>query len=903
QQQQQQQQQQQAQVHQQTTSHAQNQQNISQIAQTIAMLQQHQGPQNLAPLINALGTGSTAQMQQILALYLQQHEQANRLQLQHQQQQAQSRHPSQQFGALQQQSADNLRHLHNLEQIRLQQRQQLQAQQAAAAAAEAQAQARRPSLLGDLPGYSRQQPITLLGGGGAAGAAASALAAPQISGTGASLFHAAAAAAAHAAKPNVASLFQAPSLLGGAQLATSDGGAQDDSDDADDDEAPQIQMEMEMEEEEEAPISTDQSEKISELVKHSGAIQHLKPKSSIGAPNGHGPDSTKEEINSDSEDEEEVMVNAARSKAWNIFFTQGAIHKVAKEQGNELYLSIIAENRAKSMEYHRMIDRENKSPPPVLYREPSQAPRIEELMAKIEMNGPDIIKALRQRRKDHEAVKNNQADTVHEAQRKWAESVEAWENSPRKKKQDERHREIFERAFPDIKGSRATVAAAARSGWLSAPPAAERVLRGTLGFEDDEKMRHGISIPPCQMRPPEGDETFEQGLNETNVIENCFEEHKKRMANWQLKWQVRERNAFKLAFQNYPKNFCAIAYHLPEKSTRNCVQFYYMTKLDNPSFKICHRQYQNKKRRKATAKPYKPPAMPNACDVASIHASVQEANDRLPPAPVGKQPDLKCSSCAVVMEPSTASTTRITRANLEALGVDAENSRICEKCRVLAANSRGGRCPIKGCTGSKRKVKSSKPFPPEYTRLEENEKKFILEQIEIHIDTVKICHLCAKRIVKEVQKLKQSTDYDEAFAAFCATSGIKSVVGAGVAAAGAALVNCEEGLSQQDESAVAAAAMPTGRKGSGRRSEDREDKAWTDDEIARLVDLNNKYGNDWRAIASRMRGRNEEECRMHFVRSTKESPPPGDEEPSVKEEVQSMAGSLTMDRSKEEDEV
>lgn len=26
----------------------------------------------------------------------------------------------------------------------------------------------------------------------------------------------------------------------------------------------------------------------------------------------------------------------------------------------------------------------------------------------------------------------------------------------------------------------------------------------------------------------------------------------------------------------------------------------------------------------------------------------------------------------------------------QALGVDAENSRICEKCRVLAANSRGG---------------------------------------------------------------------------------------------------------------------------------------------------------------------------------------------------------------------
>lgn len=83
------------------------------------------------------------------------------------------------------------------------------------AAAEAAARS-RPSLLGDLPGYARQQPITLLGSAaGTAAAAASALAAPQISGTGASLLHAAAgqhslltaaaaaAAAAAAVKPHV----------------------------------------------------------------------------------------------------------------------------------------------------------------------------------------------------------------------------------------------------------------------------------------------------------------------------------------------------------------------------------------------------------------------------------------------------------------------------------------------------------------------------------------------------------------------------------------------------------------------------------------------------------------------------------------------------------------------------
>ncbi|KAF8357202.1 gei-8, partial [Pristionchus pacificus] len=871
----------QQQQQQQQVNHLFTHQNVAQLAQQMAMTP-GLNPATLMPLLNALTQPQQPQ--------------------------------NQNFDALHRHQLNSLQNQQSLEQMRQHQRNLLE-QRNMMAAAEAAARS-RPSLLGDLPGYARQQPITLLGSAaGTAAAAASALAAPQISGTGASLLHAAAgqhslltaaaaaAAAAAAVKPHV--VIQQPSLLGGAQ-ATGDGAAADDDDD-DDDEAPQIQMEMEMEEEEEAQEeSKEMKEKISELVKHSaGAVQvrrntveHQKPKASVGAANGFGSDE-KEEMNSDSSDEEEDA-NPARSKAWNMFFRKGAIYKVAEEYGNDLYHSIIAENRAKSAEYQKKMGMENRPPQPALYREPSQAPRIEELMAKIEMSGPAMIRAIRKKREEEQCLKNDQAIKVCEAQRDWAVQVEAWENSPRKKKQDEKHREIFERAFPDIKGNRSSVAAQSRSGWLSAPPPAERVLRGALGtLEEDEKMRHGISIPPCQQRRPDEGELFEQGLNETNVIENCFDEHKKRMANWQLKWQVRERNAFKLAFQNYPKNFCAIAYHLPEKTTRNCVQFYYMTKLDNPSFKICHRQYQNKKRRKANqSRPYKPPAMPNALDVASIQASVQDANDRLPPAPVGKQPELKCSSCSVVMEPSTASTTRITRANLEALGVDAENSRICEKCRVLAANSRGGRCPIKGCTGSKRKIKSTKPFPAEYVKLEDAEKKFILEQIEIHIDTVKICHLCVKRVAKEVQKLK-GAEYDDAYAAFCEKNGYQTDGPA---------VKCEEMQSDDKDAAVgaaaAAAATPSGRKGSG-RSEDKEEKAWTDDETARLLDLNGKYGNDWRAIATRMRGRNEEECRLQLVRSTKQSPPPGEDErrsPSVKEEAASVAGSLLADRSREEEE-
>ncbi|GMS88143.1 hypothetical protein PENTCL1PPCAC_10318, partial [Pristionchus entomophagus] len=789
----------------------------------------------------------------------------------------------------------------------------------------AEAAARRPSLLADLPGYAarpqQQAPLQMLQPAATAAAAASALAAPQISGTGASLLQqhgqqhgmaavaAAVAAAAHAnaqAKPHVVPHIQAPSLLGGAQAAQ-DGAAADDSDDADDDEAPAIQMEMEMEDEEEPESAADQSKKISELVKHSGSGM-LKPKASIGASNGVGMN-VKEEMDpysSEDDDDVENEENPVRTKSWNRMFREGAIYKVRQDFGMDLYESIMAENRATAAAYwqnsaltKKMTERVNENPHGI-YREIHDVPGIEETMERCSMVEQEMTDQILEHRAEQTRLKVNRAEQVRNAQQRWAESVEEWENSAKKKKQDEKHREVFERAFPDLKGTRATVAANSRSGWLSAPPPPpDRVLRGSGG--DDDK-RVGISIPPCKMRPAEGEELIEANLNESNVLPNCFEEHKRRIATWQHRWAVRERNAFKIAFQGYPKNFAAIASHLPEKSTQNCVQFYYMTKLDNPSFKICHRQYQNKKRRKANNKPYKPPTMPNDCEVATIHASVQDSNDRLPPAPAGKQPELKCSSCAVVMEPSTASTTRITRANLEALGVDAENSRICEKCRVLAANSRGGRCPIKGCTGSKRKVKSSKPFPPEYVRLEENEKKFILEQIEIHIDTVKICHLCTKRIIKEVQRLKTSSDYDDAFDQFCRDNGLPLPAGAAPAAAAAVAAVCKSEESvQPDElpaAAAATAATPAGRKGSA-RSDEQEERAWTDDETARLLDLNGKLGDNWKAIAAKMRGRNEEECRLQ-LESSKQGPPPRDEDhsPAVKEEVQSEAG----DRAKEEEE-
>ncbi|GMT18338.1 hypothetical protein PFISCL1PPCAC_9635, partial [Pristionchus fissidentatus] len=907
-------------------SHAAAHQNIGNLAQYVQLAQQQNPNVNLGNLFAAAAQQNQAQMMQqaqhlaLLQAQAQQQQQQDAAQrLQQQSQHAQQRLPSQNYEQMQRQTAGAAQNLSTLQQLRermpglLSQQQQQSLLQHSLLQQQAAAElARRPSLLNDLPGYPRQQPITLLGG---ANSASAALAAPQISGTGASLLHpgqhglvAAAAAAAAAAKPvQTQPIHPVPSLLGGAQSGgDDDGAAADGSDDDDDEEQPQIQMEME----EETPDSNNQddemAEKISEMVKHSGAAMHQKPKASIGVSNGVSSDSAKEMDDSSSDDDDDsedaaphIEDDPKRTKSWNLLFNRGAIFKVQQDLGYDTYNRVMSENRAKAASYDLLRTMNEKAKKMPLFTEPSEVPGIAETLAKVKINESRMIELIRKDQEEKKRMQEQQADDFQAASVRWAQKVEAWENSPRKKRQDEKNREIFERVFPELKNSRAKVADSARTGWLSAPTTmAERVLRGGVTEADDSRMRKHISLPPCQQRPAPDDY---KGLSESNVIENCFEEHKRRLAVWHLKWQVRERNAFKQAFQIYPKNFCAISKHLPEKSTSDCVRFYYLTKYDNPTFKAVHRAWQAKKRRKSN-KAYRPPVMPNFLDLASIynglHADSFEGL-RVQPPP-GVQQVHKCSSCFTVMEPNTASTTRITRANLEALGVEAENALICEKCRLLASNSRGGRCPLKGCSGSRRKVKANKSFPPEYHRMEELEKQFIQNDMEVHIDTIKICHLCSKKIVAKVVKLK-SADGEAAFADWCSMNSKQAPGAAAAAAAGAAEAGGPESIADEstsaDEEAAAAAANASAADAAASAPEER---AWTDDETARLLDLSCKFGDDWKAVASRMKGRNEEECRLQLERS-KQSPLPRDEEDDgdsmvVKDEELSEVGGSGVER-------
>lgn len=191
-----------------------------------------------------------------------------------------------------------------------------------------------------------------------------------------------------------------------------------------------------------------------------------------------------------------------------------------------------------------------------------------------------------------------------EAYRNWQKSIEKDEKTILGKDVST-YRETFEKTFPELrkaredkekKQSNETSTNHVENSTPISTPTMLNTSNNSIerdNEEDDEKMRKLSVVPPILY------DTWQrkhQYFNQNGLIKDdvtlFYKDHAKLPY-----WSAEEKQIFIEKFTQSPKNFGYIAFFLPNKTTEECVQFYYMTKKTENYKNLLRKQNQPIRRR------------------------------------------------------------------------------------------------------------------------------------------------------------------------------------------------------------------------------------------------------------------------------------------------------------------
>ncbi|XGW17963.1 hypothetical protein V3C99_002511 [Haemonchus contortus] len=481
--------------------------------------------------------------------------------------------------------------------------------------------------------------------------------------------------------------------------------------------------------------------------------------------------------------------------------------EVDERENVPLWQRIIAENKRKSPIKTRLVVK--RPAQEACFYEPCNAPGMIELLKRQKVFEPKLRQTiiLRQRVK-LECYRYND-ETYNSCMRDYLRKLERWENSPKKVARDLKNREIFERAFPEMKRSREEKERSCRTDRIS--------LRGQDGVDeqpapsekgqvDEEyKMRNAAAIPPLIVNEsPIRPRFFD---NKHAIIKNAAAENKNWIETFLSSWSDDEKKLFRERLSAVGKNYANIAMFLENKTVKDCVLYYYLCKK-RENFKAVI-----PKRKRKLAKTYKPPTMPTAEELAMYQLVPQDA---LTEAQSSASQDSKCVMCQLRIDPTTNPGRVLTRSNYEMYGIDARKQgadcKICTKCKDEVLKIRNsGRCMVKVCASGKRKVKATKAMPAKWRQMDDRQRSFMLAHLSIPREIVKCCGPCFKRISKKLDMLFAGDLQDE-------------------------MAKFEMEIHQ----------------------------TWQSGEISRLQNLVAQFGTNWSTISEQMQGRSADDCRLQY---------------------------------------
>jgi nuclear receptor co-repressor 1 len=193
---------------------------------------------------------------------------------------------------------------------------------------------------------------------------------------------------------------------------------------------------------------------------------------------------------------------------------------------------------------------------------------------------------------------------------KYDQNYEQWQKSIEKDeklilaKDISTYRETFEKTFPEIRKTRedkekkqptqtTNDLSSTSTDQVPIPSNSNSIEQDNEGEEDYEKMRKSSIIPPIMY---DSWQRKHQYFNQNNFIQGdaaAFYKESSKMPYW----SPEEKQIFIEKFTQSPKNFGYISSFLENKTTEQCVQFYYMTKKTENYKNLLRKQSQANRRR------------------------------------------------------------------------------------------------------------------------------------------------------------------------------------------------------------------------------------------------------------------------------------------------------------------
>uniref|UniRef100_A0A1I8EZM6 SANT domain-containing protein n=1 Tax=Wuchereria bancrofti TaxID=6293 RepID=A0A1I8EZM6_WUCBA len=371
------------------------------------------------------------------------------------------------------------------------------------------------------------------------------------------------------------------------------------------------------------------------------------------------------------------------------------------------------------------------------YRNPWDSPLVQQTIERYKMVKPYLVKMLTEHRQNDLLAQKYQTEKYNMMYAEWLKKDERYCKSQKKIARDEKHREIFEKTFPELKKTREERERCGRIGLLSTEQ---------LEQEDEYKRRRAAAaLPPMMMNSRMRSAPFYIDLN--GVVLDALEDHNSHIEYFLGKWTDDEKKTFREQIVTYGKNFAAIAEFLDRKSVKDCVLYYYLTKKRQN-----YKALMGKKRKKPP-RCYKPPVMPRLEEVAL--KAPQAANDV---TIVGSR-ELECCICKAKVNSGSNTGRILTRLTLDASGYDASSANeidicVCQKCKAKGIKPKTvTRCQIGTCHNPRRKVKPTRPMPVKWKLITDEQKQFLMHQMLIPEDILKCCPACHKKISKQLDML------------------------------------------------------------------------------------------------------------------------------------------------------
>ncbi|CAI2736283.1 unnamed protein product [Schistosoma spindalis] len=251
--------------------------------------------------------------------------------------------------------------------------------------------------------------------------------------------------------------------------------------------------------------------------------------------------------------------------------------------------AIISDNRQRTRQRHLIFTRlcgpKVRPGPHALpfYRQPSDLSSVRAIQSNFRNHfRPKLVVYLQRRLRAEQSRINFLAQQYGRNSRIFTKKMDKLLSTTKRRQRDLRHRDIFEKAMPEVKKNREDREMGnteyTKPGVEDDSGGVSNLTDGSQttpydAIEEMNKLKEYAIDPPVMLAPWQRRYQF---ICESGLITDCRAQLQE---NQDLsKWSEEEKQIFKERYLATPKNFTSIASYLERKSVADCIHYYYLSK-------------------------------------------------------------------------------------------------------------------------------------------------------------------------------------------------------------------------------------------------------------------------------------------------------------------------------------